>query len=128
MNGYTNDSCHIIGDGDYFAIVTLNGCSSDTSNIINVITVGYAKNQDKDHKIIIYPNPNHGSFILHFVNLKKNINVIIYNTIGEKIFQNKYFINVSGERQINLEKFPPGIYIITICGNSFKVTKKIVLN
>ena len=43
--------------GDYFTIVTLNGCSSDTSNILHFDNTGINYLFGSDCKIIVSPNP-----------------------------------------------------------------------
>jgi len=55
INGDTNQYCYPAIEGDYFVIVIQNGCSSDTSNVINVVFTGLGSIENNNIKV--YPNP-----------------------------------------------------------------------
>ncbi|MEP7170866.1 MAG: T9SS type A sorting domain-containing protein, partial [Bacteroidota bacterium] len=70
-----------------------------------------------NEEISIYPNPNTGQFSLEFASDVKEENDIIeiYNSLGQSIFKNNISIN-EGEnhKQIDLSKFPSGIYFLNL--------------
>jgi hypothetical protein len=56
-------------NGLYWAIVTINECSSDTSNNIN-LTLGEIENVENAISAVLYPNPNNGRFVVKINNPK----------------------------------------------------------
>ena len=65
-----------------------------------------------DYNFNIYPNPSKGVFNLDINNQNLNYNVIIYNLIGEKVYEKCNF--TSQELKINLNSKPKGLYIIKV--------------
>jgi len=62
-------------------------------------------------KIQLYPNPNNGSFKINFQNIIPNIDLIILNTLGQKIYSNSY----QNKNEINIGRaFKSGLYVVKI--------------
>lgn len=79
--------------------------------------------------LIIYPNPNSGTFSYMFTILQsQNIQISIQNVVGEEIFIKKY-TNVSGEvnNEIKLGNNLSGIYFLHIKGDFFNTIIKILI-
>ncbi len=95
--------------GDYFVIATINGCSSDSSNIIHFYNSGinYISN-NQDFKI--YPNPFKNELIIDIKNNNYKINFEIINPIGQVIFKG----DLIEKRTIQTSRFIPGIYLIKL--------------
>ncbi|MCX6296434.1 MAG: M14 family zinc carboxypeptidase, partial [Bacteroidetes bacterium] len=98
-------------DGGYYVIVTdINGCSSDTSNVINFISTGIVSFDDKSI-IHMYPNPcGEELFIDVISNSNKELTVDIVNPLGVLIYSEKFTGN---KLKINSGNFPNGIYFLT---------------
>ena len=111
--GATGQSYNPTENGSYFDIVTVNGCTSDTSNIIDVIVTIDQKSNDH---IWFYPNP-----------AKENVK-FCYTTQGSRHFRIQ-FINVYGvkvkefffeasnrenERDLNTGDLSHGFYLVII--------------
>ena len=65
----------------------------------------------------IFPNPNEGMFNLEVLDLAhaKFINVLIFNSLGEKVYQSEH--ESVGERlnlELNLVGLPKGVYFLRI--------------
>ena len=77
--------------------------------------------------IIIFPNPNSGSFKIE---IPENFNferIQIQNYLGQIVLQ-KEITNKTGTVNINLgNSFQPGIYILQIAGNDKLVSRKVIL-
>ena len=72
--------------GDYFTIVTLNGCSSDTSNILHFDNTGINYLIGSDCKIIVSPNPfSVNTTISYTLTENKNIRLSISDITGREI-------------------------------------------
>jgi photosystem II stability/assembly factor-like uncharacterized protein len=119
--GATSQSHTCIVNGDYFDIVTLNGCSSDTSNIINVTNVGIEFTEN--NKIFkIYPNPVNDELIIEINGTKENTNFEILNSIGQLVFKG----NLLEKTVVNTTTFSPGVYLIKFeNGKTFEFKKMV---
>jgi hypothetical protein len=70
-----------------------------------------------------YPNPSSGKFILTGINSPANI--IVCNTLGEKIYSE---INNNSQNEIDLSNQPNGIYFVTIETEKESITRKIIIS
>ena len=62
-------------------------------------------------RLLIYPNPNNGSFKI--VNGTSNINnVAVYNVLGQLVFKQNY--NAALVAEINVNHFPKAMYILIV--------------
>ena len=93
--------------GDYYAIVTLNGCSSDSSNVISVVISGITFYGDQK-TIKIYPNPFTKELIIENKGIAGNISFEILNASGQIIYKGKF----TDKTKISTSGFAPGVYII----------------
>ena len=69
----------------------------------------------------IYPNPNQGNFTIE---LTEESDMVIYNVLGQSVMELE---KVSGNRQIQLDNAPKGLYFIKIQNETQTETKKIVV-
>jgi hypothetical protein len=91
--------------------------------------VGLRENSVLQTNISLVPNPSSG-----FVNLKTNFNksqnleVTIYNSLGETVFKNSY-LNVSNNTlNLNAEKLAVGLYSVMISNTAEKTVKRLVIS
>ena len=79
-------------------------------------------------QILLYPNPNDGSFNLKVENtVNESINIIIYNSIGKEVYNEK---NISMYNNFNMVLSldqVPGIYTIILDGNKTQLSKKFII-
>ncbi|MEI8203632.1 MAG: T9SS type A sorting domain-containing protein [Bacteroidota bacterium] len=124
--GATNQTYTATVDGDYYDIVTLNGCVSDTSNIrhvmifiIHVVNTGIEENENIDG-INIYPNPVLDELIIEAKGNKKKIEFEIMNSIGQIVFKGSFV-----ERTVvQTKNFAQGMYMIKLgTGERFEFRK-----
>ena len=115
-----NDSNYVCTfNGDYFVMVTLNGCSSDTSNVITITDVG-VKEILNDFNFTIYPNPANNHI---FVKVPQKSLVEITDVEGrvvKKINNNELEINV------DLRDYSNGVYFIKVINDKGQAIKKII--
>ena len=115
INGATGQSYNIVADGYYYDIVTLSGCSSDTSAIIHVVVSGIENSEGKMN-IKRYPNPVSDELVIETAGNNEKLNFEILNSIGQVVFkgslvdktvvQTKNF--ASGSYLFKLDKLPDG--------------------
>ena len=109
INLATNQDYTVTASGNYYVIVTLLGCSSDTSNIIHVVISGIEQN--KNNKTIeVYPNPVSDELTIEKEGNIAIINFEIFNAIGKCVFKG----NMLEKTIIPTNSFSPGIYLIKL--------------
>jgi hypothetical protein len=109
-------------------VVTLNGCSSDTSNHIIFPVVGIVQNSSA--VINLYPVPNEGMFNVSITTAsEESFSISVYNTLGVKIYKEaKVIVNGSLQKMIDLRPVPNGVYTVIFEDSMNQVVKKIVVN
>jgi len=122
--GATGQSYVATADGEYFAIVTdANGCSSDTSNIINVIINDITNYSLTDIKVYPIPTGDH-IMIESDWNSSNPADFDITDILGHTLFAG----NITSKIQkVNLESFAQGIYILRIRSENAVFSKRIII-
>ncbi|MEI7491036.1 MAG: hypothetical protein WCK92_06550 [Bacteroidota bacterium] len=126
LPGDTLNHLQVTLTGNYFTIVTLDNCVSDTSNIKYVIAVGMPENYESAVKV--HPNPTKGPIILDFINpVERVYHVYLLNELGQKIYRSERTIP-GGESSwmINISEVPRGPVILVIQSAENIVRKKII--
>lgn len=98
--------------------------------IAQSFTVGYAvgiENQSLDNFVQVYPNPSQGKFNLDVaLNEAQNLEITIYNALGEKIKTISKNNFITGILELDLSQEAKGIYFCELQTTSGKVVKKMV--
>jgi len=115
-------------DGYYWSIVTLNGCTSDSSNHKLILTTGIDSHSSS--AINIYPVPNDGQFNVSITTASnETFSISIYNSLGVSIYQEtKVGVNGTLQKVIDLRPVPSGVYSVIFKNSLSQVVKKIVVN
>ena len=114
--------------GYYWTIVTLNGCSSDSSNHVYVAGVGVVENLPLS--INVYPVPNNGLFTAEVSSgYDETFRIQIYNTLGAVVYQTAEF-RVAGTHKetIDVRNLPAGIYSVVFVSDLRKIVRKVFIN
>jgi hypothetical protein len=114
-------------DGYYWDIVTVDGCSSDTSNHKLIIVTGIDSHSSASIKI--YPVPNDGQFDISINTAsEETFSISVYNTLGVKIYEEtNVTVNRSLQKVIDLRPIPDGVYTLIFKNSQNQVVKKIVV-
>jgi len=126
--GATSPTYNATEIGWYWDVVTLSGCSSDTSNHIYVPSVGIASPVNSFSAEIL-PNPNQGTFTVALrCILPASMTLNLFDMKGVCLFQS-LAIPVNGETnyQVNMQNVTPGIYALVITCQEFSLVKKVVI-
>jgi hypothetical protein len=114
--------------GWYWTVVTLNGCSSDTSNHIYVLIEGVGEKTSGN--LEIYPVPNDGHFNIAISSLSEvSYKLEIYNALGVNIYNGKS-ITVNGKIDVpvDLRPIPSGLYTIILRNNDNMMVRKMLVD
>jgi uncharacterized repeat protein (TIGR03803 family) len=117
INGATNQDYTVISDGNYYVIITINGCSSEPSNSINVVLTEIEVTEN-NRTIKVYPNPVVYELIIEIEGGIDKTAFEILNSNGQKVFTGWLFVQTAD--------FSPGIYFIKIENGKTFEFKKIV--
>ena len=98
-----------------------NGCT-DTSECIQVLTVGLNSPSKDQNAIKLYPNPNTGRFTIEVDKSKVSQNYQIFNLEGSIIQEGRLS---SRHTLIDLNGFGKGIYFFRL--NESGISRKVVL-
>ncbi len=128
ITGATGQTYVATQDGYYWDVVSLNGCSSDTSNHVLILTTRIDPHFSPS--IIVYPVPNNGQFNVSIITAsEETFSISIYNSLGIKIYREpKVDVNESLQEVIDLRPVPDGIYTLILENSMQQVVKKIVVN
>jgi len=121
ISGATGQNYTTLINGDYYVIVTLLGCSSDTSNILNVIITGIEVAENNKH-IKVYPNPASNELIIEANGNNETINFEIYNSVGQLVFKG----SLLNKTIVQTGSFATGVYMIKLDGGKTFEFKKII--
>ncbi len=128
ITGATGQTYVATQDGYYWDIVTLNGCSSDSSNHKLILTTGIDPHSSA--AINIYPVPNNGQFNVSINTASdQSFSISVYNSIGVRIYEEpKVDVNGSLQKVIDLRPVPEGVYTVIFTNSQNQVVKKIVVS
>ncbi len=119
--GATSQLFDITANGTYFDIVSLNGCNSDTSNMISMANIGI-ESIHLNNSIKIYPNPFRSEFYVDLGENSANSNLSILNMVGQVVFS---FV-IEGRGIIQTPNLAKGVYILRITYGNELLLRKII--
>ena len=100
-------------------VTDTNGCSNTDAIIVTYSScTGIEKNADQLSKLEIYPNPSNGNFTLNLGLISSDTELNILDMNGKLIYSEVIAKNTSPIKQVNIEKLPAGIYMLTIRSNN----------
>lgn len=90
---------------------------------------GMNKNSALDNGISLYPNPTTGQLnIIATMNGSQNLDIEVYNTLGQKITSQKHNDISTGVLSLDLSHYANGIYFVSIDNGSEKIIKRVLVN
>lgn len=110
--GETDTSYTATVNGNYGVMINQNGCISISSCVF--IDVTEIAGNNNAFGIKIYPNPTKGILNIYFGSDLNNVNIVIENTIGQKVYESKSNQVKGTVLSIDLEKYSNGFYFIKI--------------
>ncbi len=109
INGAKNQEYKVKHSDDYYAVVTIKGCSSEPSNTISYGITGL-ECVSGNEAIKVYPNPVSDMLVIEFEGNQERISLEIFNAMGQRVFNGNLY-----EREIILTTgFSPGVYLLKL--------------
>jgi hypothetical protein len=129
--GATNQTYTVTNNtGNYWCVVTLDGCPSGISNKIWVEVVGTDELPASSY-FTIYPVPNNGQFTASIsYPIDDTFAITVYNQIGGIVFELLDVKIVGGkfDTRIDLRPVPNGMYLVVFKNSQFKIIRKFFVN
>ncbi|NVO01966.1 MAG: DUF2271 domain-containing protein [Bacteroidetes bacterium] len=125
--GQVGQSYTPIATGYYYSVVTdINGCvvNSDTIQVV----INSIESSILNGNVKIYPNPSTGIINISVNQIESNCKIIIENTLGFRIYDEKFGQISNLLKSIDLNKYANGIYFVKIQVQNSELRYKIVLN
>ena len=123
--GQTTQSIAVYLPGEYWVEVTNNFGCIGIGKIKVIISTGF-ETIETDKELLVYPNPNNRRFTVSFVSEEKeHLEIKVLNGLGETVYT-RDIPNFKGiiKEQVDLSKFPAGIYFVNVMeGNRTKNVK-----
>ena len=124
ITGATGQTYQVTVSGQYTVIVTLNSCSSEPSDPVDMI-VGIGENNQGSFSI--YPNPASGIISIRVQQEIKGITkVSLYSANGIRVkeFELK---DVQDEFSLELSKLSPGLYFMILSNKDMNAVGKLII-
>ncbi len=121
--GQTAKTYTATATGNYYSIVTLQGCSSAPSNTVT-ITVTAAKQLEQAHKIALYPTPATSRI---YLDLEEVLNTTLHAEIID--LTGRLWVSAelkSKKNELNIAHLPNGNYIVAIKGAITETLKMVI--
>ncbi len=128
LPGATGKVFHATQTGWYWTVVTLNGCSSDSSHHHYILMVG--EPQLVAGNVEVYPVPNDGRFTVSLTNFSTEaVNIEVYSNLGMRIYELEN-VRVPGrlDQVIDIRPAAGGLYTIVIRNSRLEIVKKLIIS
>jgi photosystem II stability/assembly factor-like uncharacterized protein len=114
-------------NGDYYVVATNSNDCSTFSDEVSVTWFSIAEGDKRGFNVS--PNPTDGLITINYSGLQSgNTRLEIINSIGQVVIQDDFFANTSSmNKNFDLDKFPSGVYYVSLWNKGIRVTEKIIL-
>lgn len=119
--------------GNYTVTMTCSNSvgSSTTSKLVgvDVCDVGIHSVSAFKNSIALFPNPSPG--LVHITTnqgANQNIEITVYNAIGERLLFSRQAIDKSESLSIDLSKYPSGLYIVSLYNGKERAFERVILS
>ncbi|NVN95897.1 MAG: T9SS type A sorting domain-containing protein [Bacteroidetes bacterium] len=129
--GATASKYHPLQTGDYFTRVSLNGQTSDSSNVIHYIFTGIETINANRFHVKVTPNPFTASTnIKYYLSEPSQVSLIIMDITGKEIQKTVSEKQAKGEQSITFtaNSYPSGLFFYKLTINDSITVGKLLLN
>lgn len=114
-------------NGTYYVVATNSNDCEIASSEVSVNWLSIAEAQKRGFSVS--PNPTDGLITIDYAGLEiGNARLEIVNSVGQVVISEDFFANSKQlNKSFDLEKFPSGVYYISLWNKGIRVTEKIIL-
>jgi hypothetical protein len=76
---------------------------------------------------VVYPNPNNGSFNVKLNTVNTNVDIVVYDIRGRKVYNETFKPESNFNQVVNLGSAESGVYLLQISDGTRTKTKKIIV-
>jgi hypothetical protein len=120
----------ITGDKTYSIEVTdVYGCTGSDDIVITFMEITGLADNTTDNNILIYPNPNNGSFYIK-LNPKTAgiVDIKVYNSLNNVVYKTSFqATNLVFEKMVDLNEIAKGIYYMQISFDGITQVEKVII-
>jgi hypothetical protein len=109
VNGATNQDFTPTKSGNYYVIISENGCTSSASNTLHFIPTSIYSTE-LSNSVKIYPNPINNELTIELEGNTIQANFVILNSLGQAIYNGA----IVEKAVIQTSHFTPGVYLIKL--------------
>ena len=114
---------YAIGDKDYWDRYPADDVTDPQP--IEITSAAGVNEINSGNKMMIFPNPSDGNIVVSLKQEPHNLNINVYNMLGELVFQSQ---NVNNKNIFNLSALTKGIYFVNLQKNNTVInTQKLIL-
>jgi hypothetical protein len=126
--GATGQTYEATQSGDFYVIVTLNGCPSAQSNTITIVMPGIS--QPEGTSLTIFPVPNNGLFTVSCSWTSDELLTLeVYNYLGVQIHASTLQpVQGKAGKTLDLRPVPSGVYTVVLKTQDNKVIRRMMVN
>lgn len=107
IEGETDWLYTVIEDGTYYTIVSLYGCTSDSSNQVEMI-ISEVEQLKQEKLLSIYPDPCTNILHVEYMGTSGDGFIEIWSMTGKQIYQSGF----TGRKDVFVDHLQPGMYLI----------------
>ncbi len=107
--------------GQYYVVVTLNGCSSLPSNIIELFNESVGTGLQLQ-MVKIYPDPIEEELTIEVVGNTRSVDFEVFNALGQSMVSGSFVGRIS----VNTVSFPPGLCLVKVSMGREVIIRKMV--
>ena len=104
----------------------MNGWLTSDDNLLAHYSDTMKIEENSISKIVVYPNPNMGTFYINSYEITGSLSIEISDILGRQVYQNKNY-NLATAPEINLDSNRKGIYFLKASDGTAIFTEKIVI-
>ncbi len=94
--------------------------------VVCPVSTDAVENFDAENDILLFPNPSNGKFYIDpFIENNDNLNIVVYNNLGNEILRKTFVKPSPGPLLLDLPDVEPGIYFVQMQAGKKFTTRKI---
>lgn len=125
-NSFSPDTAGVGTHDLVYTYTDPSGCTSmDSLAITADLCLGVAHNTAT--AVNVYPNPNHGTFVIAFPRSTDNMIVELLDVNGRTVFAQQYAVNAGDQKQLDLSGEAGGMYLLRITSGNMVSTQRVLI-